>query len=804
MTTLLSYFVSLAASLRGDAIVKEQSNKIKKNLLTQAKQLKKYHSTLTLREEINKIGINVAKDIEFINNDWIEMPFKTLITDDKFQCDLASWLLEYDRAKRKNMQISLECTIIEVLRKGGISNEYIMKIKNNYFDLIEKQLFSDRTLSRWRHDISLGALHNKIDELLQQLTNSTCTQNKEHQKANLLQVHELLFKSRDSLLVKDMDYDVFVNRDLDEYFYNFLEQKQQIVFPVLGPGGTGKTSQIQFYLASLPPQFIPIVISARLLSDLSSSIKNKIMSIFPCVDPFKCVNLDYVLHDIINYYPNEERKILLVLDGINEYHFNDLSYEESKKSFIKILEILNKFNIHVIFSCRTFTWKEFLDDSGFRNYFFLSNVSRELRTEVVFDSVTGKFENKTIQKQVHHYGLELEDFNEHETQQYWIKLSKFIGASDHIRDSYKNMRNPFMLNILARYIENNNGTAPFSKSLLSEYINNLLAKESERERRQTKLLLIKLANKFIPESEETVFSSLTQKDVIEFYNQRSFNLILEIGLLTTSETETGQQHFFFRHDILLHYFVARAWSEKHHLEEKSLHERLLEIFKFSQKAILDHRNDYLREITLILINDFVGDANFCSKNDYLPGRCMFLLASALRYSIPKGFLCKITNNILMDKTWGTWISIISKQNIDSNEIGAILDRTRIDIENSSLIENLIILAPKATIPTALNFLKKLTNADSTMIIRMRCAFALGEISSQEIIPILINLLDLNSEYFTPVNNACLYSLSLINYKLQNDKLELLHKQLGSAWSLNKYIKRINAKCNSYADYRRKC
>ncbi|MCP4663955.1 MAG: NACHT domain-containing protein, partial [bacterium] len=163
--TFLSYLVSLAASLRHDAIIESRQKKESEELARDTVRLQAIQDRRSLREQLRLVGTNVARTLGRLGEGKRERRLFHLLTDEVFQNELADWLVAWDPAHKKEAETTLVESLSRALGQSGEASEQVRRFKAEYMPLVEKALFKDPVLARWRLTLGMSAAIERIEEL---------------------------------------------------------------------------------------------------------------------------------------------------------------------------------------------------------------------------------------------------------------------------------------------------------------------------------------------------------------------------------------------------------------------------------------------------------------------------------------------------------------------------------------------------------------------------------------------------------------------------------------------------------------
>ena len=428
-------------------------------------------------------------------------------------------------------------------------------------------------------------------------------------------------------------------------------------------------------------------------------------------------------------------------------------------------------------------------DEAFKPKFFVSEIIEQIKFVTEYDRDKGQSVERTIISQIPSYGISIGDFDTKELNCFWERLE---GAGDicESRSRYKSIANPFLLGLLGQFILDNKGVPPPPQHLFSEYINRQLGKGSESEQRSAHNFLLEFAGMLISSSSDEVAPYLGSSRIMPLQRHPAYIPIMDSGIICSAQTDIGKQRFFFKHDILLHYFVSEALKGRLGLDTMTDTEVLVEMFLLAQRCDHKSSNDYFKESVRFIINSFVGDLNYCNATDQLLQRTFLLLEKALRTE-SNGLPVTRLVEIFKSEPWGNSVASIIKEKATPDEVCELLKSAAGDGPDSTLVANLLLLAARAPEEEAVNFFKTISDNATSRTVKLRCAFGLGELSNTpQVIEALLNLLDLASSHFTTVNNACVYSFGFLGHRLSPEQYAILESQLGSEWRLQNYKKSL--------------
>lgn len=167
LTNVLAYLINIASGERSAAIAASREKRIKEILESEDSLQKAIASTQSLRNDIQKSCITLLRNRAEYGVNEPEEPLLQLLSDDAFQDDLTEWF-KCGAIKEGNLvKERILAKINDALTRGSTSSGSISKLTENYFENIEKTLFSNPVLSHWRHQLSLDYLREQVALLRQ-------------------------------------------------------------------------------------------------------------------------------------------------------------------------------------------------------------------------------------------------------------------------------------------------------------------------------------------------------------------------------------------------------------------------------------------------------------------------------------------------------------------------------------------------------------------------------------------------------------------------------------------------------------
>ncbi len=166
---IFPYLISLAASMRTDAISEKRRKEFQHKIESEATTLEAINTRTSLLEKLQLIGTEVARKRGKLGVSKAEEHLFYLLNEVEFQQALARWLTSWDRGEKKAAQKTVSVLMIKALRAGGANEVHLERFKTEYFDLIEKEVFGNVVLANWRLSLALDAAFEKLDQIESQL-----------------------------------------------------------------------------------------------------------------------------------------------------------------------------------------------------------------------------------------------------------------------------------------------------------------------------------------------------------------------------------------------------------------------------------------------------------------------------------------------------------------------------------------------------------------------------------------------------------------------------------------------------------
>ena len=165
ISTILSYFVGIASSLRTDAILTSQKEKLAARLRQQEQSGEALDALRPLADDVRRACLALAAKQQLLENSPAEVGLRFLLGDADFQGDFVEWLQaggiqEGDAVKARLLQ-KIEAS----MQPAGVSASQLAFLRDDFCKTLEKAVFADPLLANWRHKLSLQYLSQQVSEL---------------------------------------------------------------------------------------------------------------------------------------------------------------------------------------------------------------------------------------------------------------------------------------------------------------------------------------------------------------------------------------------------------------------------------------------------------------------------------------------------------------------------------------------------------------------------------------------------------------------------------------------------------------
>jgi hypothetical protein len=167
LESILAYLISLSVNLRTSEMAKAAEEDLESQINAQEELRRAIDSSKPLTEEVRLVCSQLARAQNKLPMNPGEECVVALLSDDLFQSDLVEWLRaggieEGQDAKRRMIE-----AMARGLRAGGASEDQIAFVESECFAIVERAVFENDLLSRWRHQQSLDYLREQVARLKQ-------------------------------------------------------------------------------------------------------------------------------------------------------------------------------------------------------------------------------------------------------------------------------------------------------------------------------------------------------------------------------------------------------------------------------------------------------------------------------------------------------------------------------------------------------------------------------------------------------------------------------------------------------------
>ncbi|MFN9660140.1 MAG: NACHT domain-containing protein, partial [Cyanobacteriota bacterium] len=162
---ILGYFFGLASNLHADAILTAQKKKLIKQLQTDEKAREALRAFCPYAEDVRLACLQLAEKHELLRSSPAAKRLSGLLTDSRFHSDFLEWLQAGDIEEGDAVKARMLKQMEKILGRTAVSNEQLDFLQNDFFTALDKAIFADPILARWRFDLSLRYLREKVAEL---------------------------------------------------------------------------------------------------------------------------------------------------------------------------------------------------------------------------------------------------------------------------------------------------------------------------------------------------------------------------------------------------------------------------------------------------------------------------------------------------------------------------------------------------------------------------------------------------------------------------------------------------------------
>lgn len=119
-------------------------------------------SKRSLRDEVHEACKQLSLNRHLLGISPVENQLWLLLTDARFQDDLTEWIIAGDMQEGKAVTERLSQAMESALKRSGASIAQIDAFKTEYFESINRAIFSNDILARWRHQLSIDYLREQV------------------------------------------------------------------------------------------------------------------------------------------------------------------------------------------------------------------------------------------------------------------------------------------------------------------------------------------------------------------------------------------------------------------------------------------------------------------------------------------------------------------------------------------------------------------------------------------------------------------------------------------------------------------
>jgi len=159
---LLNFLISLAANGVTSAALLARRKKLDESLADEETLQKALISQRPLHEEVQLTCVELARNRDKLGVSRDEEPLWSLLSDDIFQNDLVEWLMAGGIEEGKAVKARLIESMTAALSRSGAPSERIEFLRTQYFEALDRAVFSNPILVAWRHQLSLDYLREQV------------------------------------------------------------------------------------------------------------------------------------------------------------------------------------------------------------------------------------------------------------------------------------------------------------------------------------------------------------------------------------------------------------------------------------------------------------------------------------------------------------------------------------------------------------------------------------------------------------------------------------------------------------------
>lgn len=583
----------------------------------------------------------------------------------------------------------------------------------------------------------------------------------------------------------DFSSHLYVDRSSFPSFNEYLAETKASIFPIFGQAGIGKSWEMTGLMLKLPADYIPVFISARLAKSFISSVAQKTKQLLQLSGPADRSILDQARAQL----PKDGR-LIVFLDGINEYHFAESGTNVVKTRLWELFEWLGTYNVKAVVSCRSFTWQRIFSDEGLRKFMYVSSVVVVQKRERVFDIEKQEFVEQTKEDRTVKFGVELEKFSQDERFQFWHKVANQCGRSileTPFVDWVYETGDPFLCGIRAKQIKGGEQLSVDTFATLEDYVEQRCQdKSSQFDRGRNYRALLQIAAYFVDESLK--ISTSADLDIVEkTVNSAEVEQLINAGLVRDDlRTADGERVITFVHDRVLEFAVFKHIWRTYLAEMKGAAERACYALRLMQKSQAEQDfRDYYINIGRFIIKKCWGDSFVESMLPSSLSEAFLLVREILQQELITGQAVPILWDFLDSPQWGYHVAMLLRDHADTTSVLRAAQQFSSQ-EHLELARNSVLATRKLPRGEALEFLKRVSKIDD-WVVRMRVAFFYGELLAGDRAYQLESWLSEKSVRHEVIN-AIFWAFEKMEHKIDQQILDTIVSDRINHWRILRYCK----------------
>ena len=165
LSSVLSYFISIAANSTSSRLNKTASKELKDLLDNEVYLREQLRSDLSISEHIENVCKRLSLDLKKRNLNRNEILVWMLLSEKEFKSDFEMWFLAGNIPESDESKSRILNRIKSKLTEAMVDNEDIEIITSKFFDQLEISVFSNQTLLSWRLQKNVEYLRTITDDL---------------------------------------------------------------------------------------------------------------------------------------------------------------------------------------------------------------------------------------------------------------------------------------------------------------------------------------------------------------------------------------------------------------------------------------------------------------------------------------------------------------------------------------------------------------------------------------------------------------------------------------------------------------